>query len=394
VREFPSWKIENGSNFEGLCPASYNDIPPRLCTFWEFVFHEVWFEFLLLSPLWMILWSTFWPTFSVLDRWFMTGRQEGLSRAPREIGTRDIIWLLIADVLLMAMVALSRVPSFFYRWLWRHATSEEYRRAWGLPEEKNPRESAREIRLPSATEETTSASFELDATDIVGWLQRWPKACWQPTPDMPAWLFGKFPRKVRPAPWWDGPMTHSSSLPGARGKDSLALFGVRLGKRGAPRSDARWTQSFEEALRRIEEGELAWQWFAIEVALDDGFVSFVHRGYEADMTKWMPICVSDGSSIDRLAGRSTTGKRHGVVFAHSGDDELPVEGAMLSFAHRNGTVPFRAVTDGKGEYRVVLPVGRYGVSVQHPRHPNSRAQADWRLVRPGSDELENYILDR
>ena len=92
----------------------------------------------------------------------------------------------------------------------------------------------------------------------------------------------------------------------------------------------------------------------------DNTVSFAHRGFEDDMTDWLPICdpeVRPDQQADLEYG--TVG---GVTRAHLSNGEYgqSISGARVMFEAEDET--HRAETlSSDGEYRIRLPIGRYRV---------------------------------
>jgi hypothetical protein len=185
------------------------------------------------------------------------------------------------------------------------------------------------------------------------------------------------------------------------GGDSLVVLGMRLSKRGPSAAAPRWARTFAEARAGLAAGELAWEWFALEVLTTPGrnALHVQQRSFARDASDWQPICQSDGTSIDALEHRPVVyGTLSGRVESRdkSGPDgrRRRLARAQLLFAHENGWIREKLASADDGGYVARLPVGRYRVTITHPDYQTLEPGVGFTIVGPDPHYARYFLQAR
>lgn len=377
------WVTQNGYQWRGVCPGGPPDIGPHLCDVSSFLANT------LLSPfavfgilLFTMCWSVIWCAIGVLA--LLAQSPSGQSRL-RVVVRAALAGISSVPIALVATVACQLLLTWsaqaaLARTAARESTvdSADFIAAWGLNVRDPQQLTPRTVSLADPLHGNTAVHFALQDGDARRVLARWPKHCWQATKTLPSWLFEPA-RTAVPPPRNSAPRLMAGL--DNDGGESLVVLGMRLSKRGPSAAAPHWARTFAEARAGLEAGELAWEWFALEVLTTPGrnALHVQQRDYARDARDWQPICESDGTSIDALEHRPVVyGTLSGRV--ESNEKSQPdarrrrLASAQLLFAHEDGWTREKTESADDGSYVVRLPVGRYRVTITHP---------DYRPLEPG-----------
>lgn len=282
TRHLVAWVQTNGYAYTGVCRGYV------LCDLREYVSAQHFFGsafglfgFVVIGSFWMSSWMVCWLLSSQpVGKGATT--QVPQPRAPwPALGTLTIFLTGLASCVAVCRMA-PQSPELI--------SSTAYTKAWGLTDEAKQLIDEG-VKVGPNPESQVMVWFAVPAGPLRDFERRWPAECWFASSDAPSWLTKPFAGIDPPLPWKSEPPV----APPHPERDDRVLFGIRLAERQAGRGEAQWARSFSEARERLMQGDLAWNWFAVAVDEDMGssleaLVTFAHRGFEEDMTDWMPIC--------------------------------------------------------------------------------------------------------